>query len=317
MRTREVRCAALLLLGLFVPAVFLGCDKPHTAALTPEIVVGSDQPPFLLRPGSLKFAVIGDSGRWSTEQRQTAAQLGTEREGFPFDFVLMLGDNNYGDGSPGSYVPRFEEPFKPLLDANVKFYAAVGNHDQGPQLNYPLFNMSGHRYYTFERTAGVVPPVVGDMGNRVRFFAVDTVNLDAEQMVWLDRELSESKADWKIVYMHHPLYSSGRYAFSSALLRRTLEQTLIEHQVDVVFSGHEHLYERMRPQSGVMYFVSGAAGSVRTGDLRPSSHQAKGYDGDLSFMLVEIAGNTLYFQAVNRIGERIDEGKLVRRKPSS
>lgn len=226
----------------------------------------------------------------------------------------MLGDNNYGDGSHESYRDRFEVPFKPLLDADVKFYAALGNHDPGPQWNYPLFNMGGHRYYTFERKSGPAPPLVGE---RVQFFAVDTVNLDADEMIWVDRQLSESKADWKIVYLHHPLYSSGRYAASSAAFGRTLEQTFIEHEVDVVFAGHEHFYERLKPQSGVMYFVNGAAGSVRTGDLQPSPYQAKGYDRDLSFMLVEIAGDVMYFQAINRLGETVDSGKIVRRKSSS
>jgi 3',5'-cyclic AMP phosphodiesterase CpdA len=298
-----------LLLCLLSGGVAAACEKP--ASTTPDVSVGSENR-SLPSPASLKFAVIGDSGRWSGEQRQTAAQLATQHERFSFDLVLMLGDNNYGDGSPESYKNRFEEPFKPLLDAGVRFYAALGNHDAGEQWNYPLFNMGGHRYYTFERRSGVLPPLVGD---RVRFFSVDTVTLDAEQLAWLDRELSGSRAGWKIVFMHHPIYSSGRYAFSSALLRRTLEQTLIEHEVDVVFAGHEHLYERMAPQSGVMYFVSGAAGSVRTGDLQsPSSFQMKGYDRDLSFMLVEIAGNTMYFAAINRVGETIDQGKIVRRK---
>ncbi len=303
-----------LILCLCWTAVVSGCSDRRAPSSNPEVVVGSDKPPFLLKPGSLKFAVIGDSGRWSAEQRETAAQLSAQREKFPFDFVLMLGDNNYGDGSPESYKRRFEDPFKPLLDANVKFYAALGNHDFGPQWQYPLFNMAGQRYYTFERSSGVLPPLVGD---RVRFFAADTVNLDADQLVWLDRHLSESKAGWKIVFMHHPLYSSGRYAFSSALLRRTLEQTLIEHQVDVVFAGHEHLYERVSPQSGVMHFVNGAAGSVRTGDLQLSAYLAKGYDGDLSFMLVEIAGDSMYFQAINRVGETVDSGKIIKRKASS
>lgn len=298
-----------LLVCLLSAGVASACERP--ASTTPDVSVGSGNR-SLRSPASLKFAVIGDSGRWSAEQRQTAARLAAQRQKFPFDFVLMLGDNNYGDGSPESYRNRFEEPFKPLLDASVRFYAALGNHDVGEQWNYPLFNMGGHRYYTFERRSGVLPPLVGD---RVRFFSVDTVTLDAEQLAWLDRELSGSRAHWKIVFMHHPIYSSGRYAFSSALLRRTLEQTLIEHEVDVVFAGHEHLYERMAPQNGVMYFVSGAAGSVRTGDLQSrSSFQAKGYDRDLSFMLVEIAGNTMYFEAINRVGETIDEGQIVRKK---
>jgi len=302
-----------LLVCLLSAGVASACERPASTT-TPDVSVGSDTR-SLRTPASLKFAVIGDSGRWSAEQRQTAAQLAAQREKFSFDFVLMLGDNNYGDGSPESYKNRFEEPFKPLLDAGVRFYAALGNHDLGEQWKYPLFNMGGHRYYTFEQGSGVLPPLVGD---RVRFFAVDTVTLDAEQVAWLDRELADSRADWKIVFMHHPIYSSGRYAFTSALLRRTLEQTLIGHKVDVVFAGHEHLYERMVPQRGVIYFVNGASGSVRTGDLQsPSSFRAKGYDRDLSFMLVEIARNTMYFQAVNRVGETIDEGKIVRKKSSS
>jgi 3',5'-cyclic AMP phosphodiesterase CpdA len=287
--------------------VALACEGPSYT--TPDVIVGSDKRP-LLEPASLKFAAIGDSGRWSTEQRETAARLAASHATSSFDFVLMLGDNNYGDGSPESYKNRFEEPFKPLLDAGVKFFAVRGNHDAGEQWQYPLFNMGGHRYYTFERRPGVVP-IVGD---RVRFFAVDTVNFDDEQLRWLDRELSGSEADWRIVFMHHPLYTSGRYSLSASLLRRRIEQTLIDHQVDVVFAGHEHVYERLRPQNGVMYFVNGAAGSVRQGDLQQSAVKAHGYDADLSFMLLEIAGDTMYFRAINRGGRTVDEGKLVRRK---
>lgn len=128
-------------------------------------------------------------------------------------------NRNYGDGSPDSYKRRFEEPFKPLLDAGVKFYASIGNHDAGPQWNYPLFNMNGRRYYTFEQTFGVVP-VVG--GERAQFLAVDTGSMDAGQLTWIDRQLSESTADWKIVFQHHPLYTSGRYLSSAAAQRRAL-----------------------------------------------------------------------------------------------
>jgi 3',5'-cyclic AMP phosphodiesterase CpdA len=308
-----MRVTALFLCAICA-APFPGCDVQRGTTDGPEIVVGSNERSPLLKPASLKFAVIGDSGRWSTEQRETAAQLARQRENFRFDFVLMLGDNNYGDGSPESYLHAFEEPFEPLLKAGVRFYAARGNHDVGPQWNYPLFNMGGHRYYTFEDNAGVAPPLLGE---RVRFFAVDSVNLDDDQMSWLDRQLSKSKAGWKIVFLHHPIYSSGRYAYSSAIRRRTLEQTLIEHQVDVVFSGHEHLYERMMPQGGVVHFVNGAAGSVRTGDLQPSTYQAKGYDRDLSFMLIEVAGNTLYFDAITRTGEVIDSGRIIKRNAPS
>jgi len=153
-------------------------------------------------------------------------------------------------------------------------------------------------------------------GNRAQFFAIDSVALDARQLDWLDDQLDKSRAAWKICFFHHPLYTSGRYSWTSGSRRRSLEPLLVRHGVDVVFSGHEHLYERMSPQSGVMYFVNGAAGSVRTGDLQPSDYAAKGYDRDLTFMLIEIAGDTMYFQAISRTGETIDNGKVVRKKPS-
>ncbi len=164
-------CAAWLF------AAASGCGAPPDSDSAPhlQVIAGDPEPPLALKPLSLKFAVIGDSGQWSTAQRETAAQLAAQRKNVRFDLVLMLGDNNYGDGSPESYRDRFEEPYKPLLDAGVKFYAARGNHDVGAQWEYPLFNMGGERYYTFERKAGVLPPVAGD---RVQFFALDSVNLD-------------------------------------------------------------------------------------------------------------------------------------------
>ncbi len=197
----------------------------------------------------------------------------------------------------------------------MKFHATLGNHDEeiGEQWKYPLFNMDGHRYLTFEEKNGLVP---GIASNSARFFVVNTNNLDDEQLVWLDREMGKSKADWKIAYMHHPLYTAGRYGFTSIVRRRTLEPIFIRNGVDVVFAGHEHLYERLIPQGGVMYFISGAAGAVRVGDLKPAQILAKGYDKDLSFMLVEATGDTLYFQAINRVGETVDSGHITKRTGS-
>jgi hypothetical protein len=158
-----------------------------------------------------------------------------------------------------------------------------------------------------------VPPIGSDP---VQFFALDSVQLDVDQLRWFDRQLSESKAEWKVVFLHHPIYSSGRYALSSAVRRSTLEQALIEHDVDIVFAGHEHLYERMTPQNGVMHFVAGASGSVRVGDLRPSASRAHGYDRDLSFMLVEIVRDSLYFRAINRVGAVVDSGRIIKKSSS-
>jgi hypothetical protein len=80
-----------------------------------------------------------------------------------------------------------------------------------------------------------------------------------------------------------------------------------------VLSGHEHFYERLEPQLGIVYFTSGAAGSLRRGDIRPSGMTAKGFDTDYHFMLMEVTGDELYFQAISRAGETVDAGVI--RKP--
>ena len=263
------------------------------------------------KPGSVRFAVIGDSGRGDRPQYEVSAQMQAFRKELAYDFVLMLGDNIYEGSTPDDYRKKFELPYKPLLDAGVKFYAVLGNHDEPRQYLYPLFNTGGQRYYTFkpEKTArGAVA------GPGVRFFMLDTENLDATQILWLRRELASSQSAWKIPVFHRPMYTSGRYALPAQRFRRLLEPAFVLHGVSVAFSGHEHFYERTYPQKGIVYFISGAAGSLRNGDIRRTGLAAAGFDQDFSFMLVEIAGDDLYFQAVTRTGATVDFGKIERRR---
>jgi len=258
---------------------------------------------------SVKFAVIGDSGRGNPPQHEVAAQMVAFREDFDFDFVLMLGDNIYeGPASPEDYRAKFEAPYRELLDDGVKFFAVLGNHDDPRQVSYAPFNMNGERYYTF------APPedLLTRIATRVEFFAIDSTNLDRAQMQWLDQRLGASKADWKIVYLHHPLYTSGRYRNASRAHRWALEPMLTRHRVDVVFSGHEHIYQRSELQQGIQYFVSGGAGSLRLGDGVAAPFVARTYDGDHHFMLVEIDDDEVDFQAISRKGETIDAGTLRR-----
>lgn len=256
---------------------------------------------------SIKFAIIGDSGRGSKEQNEVAAQMVAYRQRFDFNFVLMVGDNIYeGPASEQDYRLKFEEPYKPLLDADVKFYAALGNHDDTNQIYYKPFNYDGHRYYTF------VPPVdpITRWDTRVRFFSLDSTYVDRQQLQWLAKETTESRAEWKIAFLHHPLYTSGRYELAARGIRFSLESTLVTGGVDIVFSGHEHIYERAQMQKGILYFITGGAGSLREGDARPSPIIARGYDRDYHFMLAEINDDGFFWQAINRVGVTIDAGAL-------
>ena len=228
---------------------------------------------------------------------------------FAFPFTIMLGDNLYeGPATPEDYRVKFEEPYKALIDQGVDFYAALGNHDDPRQVDYPRFHMKGRRYYSFSAPgnllAGVTTPV--------EFFALDSTNLNRMQLRWLDQRLGASRAAWKICFLHYPLYTSGRYRMAAFVQRASLEPLFVTHGVNVVFSGHEHIYQRSTLVGGVQYFVSGGAGSLRPGDGARTSYIARTYSGDYHFMLVEIEGDLLHFQAISRTGRTIDAGTLSR-----
>jgi hypothetical protein len=112
------------------------------------------------------------------------------------------------------------------------------------------------------------------------------------------------------------LYSDGKTHGSQVDLRVILEPLFVAHGVNVVFSGHDHVYERLKPQKGITYFVSGAGGQLRKGDVKRSDMTAAAFDQDCSFMLIEVSGDDLYFQAVSRSGASVDSG-TVHRQPRS
>ena len=249
---------------------------------------------------SFRFAVIGDSGTGGKEATHLGAQLAKSRETFPFDLVVMMGDNIYGGETAKDYQRKFEAPYKPLLDGGVKFYASLGNHDEPTQINYKNFNMSGQRYYTFRPQAGI------------RFFALDSNYMDARQLNWLENALKDSGSDWKICFFHHPLYSSGERHGPDMSLRAVLEPLFVKYQVSVVLSGHEHFYERIKPQSGITYFIVGASAKLRKGGIERTEITAAGNARDRSFVLMEIDGDELHFQAINQDGKVFDSGSVRR-----
>lgn len=249
---------------------------------------------------SLKFAVLGDAGTGEKPQYQIGELAEAYHQMFPFTFSIYVGDNLYGGEAERDFKNKFELPYKALLDDGVKFYAALGNHDDPNQRFYKNFNMNGKRYYSFKPKNGV------------RFFALDSTYMGPEQLEWFEKELADSGSDWKIAFCHHPPYSSGEKHGSSLELRRAVEPLFLKYGVNVVFTGHEHFYERIKPQKGVYYFIEGASGKLRKDNIAVNEWTAKGYDQDNTFMLVEIAGDKLYFQTIARSGEIVDSGTIER-----
>ena len=249
---------------------------------------------------SVKFAVIGDNGTGQQPQYDIAEQMAAARTTFPFEFVIMLGDNLYGSQD---VVNKFERPYAKLLAARVPFYAALGNHDDPAKRTYKGFNMGGERYYTFAR-------------GPVRFFVFDTNILDRPQMSWIEETLKQSQDAWKIAYFHHPLYSDGARHGSNVELRVILEPLFVRYGISVAFTGHDHFYERTTPQKGITYFVEGSSGQLRKGNVRPSAMTAAAFDEDHTFMLVEIVGDRMSFQTISRTGRVVDSG-VIHRRPST
>jgi 3',5'-cyclic AMP phosphodiesterase CpdA len=294
---------ALVLCAL---AAWLGANVPAAAPYAAQNASAAAPLPLTLpnKDDALKFGVMGDFGTGKREQYQMADQMARVRTQFPFVLMLTVGDNIYGGSRPKDFLDKFEKPYKALLDAGVKFYASLGNHDSRQQSVYAPFNMDGRTYYTFKAPRG-----------SVRFFAIESSYLDPPQLQWLERELESSRDDWKIPYFHHPLYSSGGRHGSDLPKRKVLEPLFLKHGVSVVFAGHDHIYERIEPQSGITHFVVGSSGQLRKGNInRSTGFTAFANASEQAFLAVEISGDELHFNAVSRSGKVIDSGVVQRRK---
>lgn len=269
------------------------------------VLVASWQPsaaPTLTIPNrsdTLKFGVLGDNGSGDSGQYDLAKQMTAVHRLFAFGFVIMVGDNFYGSQTPPELLRKFDVPYRPLLDAGVTFHAAIGNHDEAWTVNYPPLNMGGQRYYTFVR-------------QQVRFFVLDTNIMDQAQLRWFEAALQQSREPWKIAYFHHPLYGNAGRHGSAVDMRVLLEPLLVRYGVTVVFTGHDHVYERLKPQRGITYFVTGSGGKLRKGDLTPSPTTAVGFDQDQAFMIVEVAADELFFETISRTGVTVDSGTIPR-----
>ena len=194
----------------------------------------------------------------------------------------------YGRGEALRLQGEVREHLQALLDDKVTFYATLGNHDDSNQRFYDYFNMKGEEYYRLKE------------GN-ASFYALNSNYMDRRQLKWLEEQLAKDDSEWKIAFFHHPPYSSGGKHGSSTKLREIVEPIFLKYGVNVVMAGHEHFYERIKPQKGIHYIISGAGGKLRPGDVKDNSPLTeKAYDKDMSFMLLEIVKDEMHFQVITR-----------------
>ncbi|MGD1700622.1 metallophosphoesterase family protein [Dapis sp. BLCC M229] len=246
-----------------------------------------------------RFVSVADTGTGGKEQFAVAEAMRRYYLQYPFDFVILGGDNIYEDGEIEKIGDVFEKPYKALLDNKVKFYACLGNHDLRSnngewELEYPDFNMAG-RYYTFEYKP-------------IQFFALDT-NINANwkaQLNWLEKELSNSKAPWKIVFGHHQIYSSGMYGLNEKFID-ILTPLFKKYQVQLYINGHEHDYERTRAINGTTYLTCGAGAKQR---LVGKSEWTEYSTSDFSFAAFDVYDDRLIVRGIDVNNHIFDQGLI-------
>jgi len=270
--------------------------------------------PALAAAESFTFAVIGDSGTGKPDQYAVAQRMNEAWSRQSFPLVVMLGDNLYGEFKGAtSFRDRFEMPYAGLLGHGVRFRAVLGNHGHiEAEVNYKPFGMEGRRYYTFKEGDGLA-----------QFFALDADTLDARppeaaQVAWLETELKASTATWKIAMFHNPIYNAGRTHGPNKRLRELLEPLFVKHGVRLALSGHEHVYQRLKPRQGVAYFISGSSAKVAEGTLdRSDASLLAGNDSVCHFMLFTLTPSEAAFRAISAKGEVLDSGTLPLRAPQN
>ncbi|WP_414576520.1 metallophosphoesterase family protein [Anabaena sp. CCY 9402-a] len=246
----------------------------------------------------LRFISVADTGTGAKGQYAVAKAMTLHHQRNPYDLVVLAGDNIYNNGEIEKIQAVFERPYQDLLKQGVKFQACLGNHDirtdnGEPQVKYPGFNMNGRRYYSVRR-------------DRVEFFALDTNN-NADwqnQLIWLEKELSSSNAIWKVVFGHHPIYSSGVYGSNQAFIK-TFTPMFKKYGVQLYINGHEHSYERTRAIDGTTYLICGAgAGNRPVGRSEWTEYSTS----NLSFATYEVYPDRIEVSAIGTNHRVFDRG---------
>jgi predicted phosphodiesterase len=288
---------------------------------------------------ALSFGVIGDSGSGDIRQQEVARAMVQWSAAHPWQFIMMLGDNIYEDGNPAYFSSNFLIPYRELIHRGIPFHSVLGNHDRRhpaarlgcAQVEEKAFGyVGGTDEYPFEVDIPDSP------GLKARFLVInssaweeilesgreDTLPCKDQSMSRLDRFKkwmdSSKHYRWNLLFMHHPLYSFLKPWYippfyhghgGSPRLRAKLEPLMEGKKVDVVFAGHDHLYQKIRPQQGIHYFVSGGGSRLRSGG-NFNHPQVEFGAQQLHFIDVKLTQNEMKFQVIDSQGKVFHSGTI-------
>jgi hypothetical protein len=278
----------------------------------PSITPSPTETPFPTltpTPQTIRFAVIGDYGEGNQGEEDVANLV----KSWSPDFIITTGDNNYPSGSAetidhrvGKYYHQFIYPYRGEYGAGaekLRFFPSLGNHDwdtAGAQAYFDYFELPGNeRYYDF-------------VWGPVHFFCVDSdsrepdgVSMNSIQAKWLQAKLAESNSIWKLVFMHHPPYSSGERGPVD-----WMRWPFKEWGADIVLAGHDHFYERLLVND-FPYIINGLGGGPIYAVGAPVEGSLVRYNSDYGAMLVAVDNQQMSLKFINRVGDVIDEYQIV------
>lgn len=260
---------------------------------------------------TVRFNVLGDFGAGTWAQRRVRAQL----EQVPADLLITTGDNAYPDGTFEEFEARVFDVYRHIF-SRMPVFPSAGNHD---------YRSDDARPYL---TEFVLPENAWRAADRERYYSFDWgpvhfVALDTERPLkevrpgagddmadWLAADLAAHTRPWTVVYLHRPPFTASARHKGNAEVASILVPLFEAHGVDVVFAGHNHIYERFKPRNGVTYVTTGGGGAHaypagESPDLELTSD-------DYHFVAAEAGACTFTARAVNASGEEIDRFTFTR-----
>lgn len=303
---------ALHLTGLeagkpYVAAVSIG---PSAGPVAAEVDFKTSPPPDA-NPGAAgtHFVVYGDD-RSDPEVHAAVVRLMTQ---IPFDFLVNTGDI-VADGGSGADWQSFFDVEAPLLREHPLFLC-IGNHelyDDEAGANFA-------RYFGFAGPGGAPRPYGTERMGDVRFFFLNGMHdwSSGEERDWLERELTRADGEmglvWRIVVVHHGPWSSGPHGPNKRLVEAHIPELLAQHKVDLVLSGHDHIYER-GDAGGTKYIVSGGGGApvYKLGSPGPTTRKA---ESAYHFVDVTTTAGELRIVARRADGSTLERCGFMKDKP--
>lgn len=320
--------SSFLLATIFACSTALSSCASTPAPPLPATVELKSDTPIELSITPLRLFVVGDTGSKTAQQLQVAEALAREADKIktasllnPVRAVVFVGDNFYENGVADANDPLWQSAFEDVYDKTrlpMPFFAALGNHDwvlnPQAQIDYPkqhktrwqMDNFWYRRQYS----------LVGDRRPLADLFFIDSdlwvrsedavKPLAKQQAAWLEAQLKNSKARWKFVFAHHPLYSDGAHGHSSEIkiMRERLSTLLEKYNVDAYLCGHDHDLQRIEiPEAKTLFLVSGAGGKLRP---REFNDYQPFYASKAGFLSLKISPTQLKGEFLDDSGKVLD-----------